>query len=848
MKRIESHRLFFHFCISLAFLGGTVWAQESPPSAGEQEPSESIDQAAEPGEEASSASQPVAAPDESPSFEDTIASVEETITSVRGQLEEISEEESALRDFLQSRLARLEALKNLYERQRTAANRAQELRQAIAQQRQAIDEFSEESIEEEPPYSIFYLDAVFSERDAVRRELETDERAIANSETAVTRARAALENAVTARRRAREALDANTDPVQTEQLTRALQLSILDERLAEERLAAAEALIEQAKLERDSSRAQMDFALVKAEFAEERTIFTEEELNTRLAELDERGEALDASLETLRGQLVDAENRYYDAQQQGLSPETIATREAGVTTLQRAVEYAELNRSLLSRQKELWETRRNLFLGGEPARFDDWLADAQAVQSEMESARATVEARLTDLRNKQLDIEKRLLSSDIADETKAVLEQQLELLRDRESHARDYLASLISTEQLAQRIRQRLNERLNVMSWEDRWEQFKSRFNKVWTRDVLVIPGAETGEEDWLELGDIIWVGVVFLIVVVAGSAFRRTARRLLKRYIKTHSVEERETLSRDILIVLMNDTKGWIVFLLAAFIAAGTLDLSERPEKFVWGGLYAVLLAQFGIYATSVFQKGVERTRRRWAAEDPSSVSGLGLLSFFGRMIIWVVIVLWAIHLMGRDITAFVAGLGIGGVAIAFALQNILSDIFNSVAIILDKPFVVGDFVKVGTELGTIENIGIKTTRIRALSGEQLVVNNTDLLGSRIQNYKRMEERRVVFHLGVIYGTPKEKLELIPEICRNAVESQDLTRFDRAHFFQYGNFSLNFEIVYYVLSPDYLVYMDRHEAINLHIYSRFEEEGIEFAYPTQEIILQRKPSGTEEA
>jgi small-conductance mechanosensitive channel len=192
----------------------------------------------------------------------------------------------------------------------------------------------------------------------------------------------------------------------------------------------------------------------------------------------------------------------------------------------------------------------------------------------------------------------------------------------------------------------------------------------------------------------------------------------------------------------------------------------------------------------------------------------------------------------LGFDVTALVAGLGIGGIAIALAAQKILSDLFASLAIVVDQPFVVGDFVIVGSQMGTIERIGIKTTRIRSLSGEELICSNADLLGSRINNYKRMTERRVVFTIGVTYQTPADKVEKLPGMLRTAVESQDQVRFDRAHLARYGDFALVYEIVYWVLTPDYNLYMDIQQRINFSIYRQLQDEGIEFAYPTQTIHM----------
>ena len=196
----------------------------------------------------------------------------------------------------------------------------------------------------------------------------------------------------------------------------------------------------------------------------------------------------------------------------------------------------------------------------------------------------------------------------------------------------------------------------------------------------------------------------------------------------------------------------------------------------------------------------------------------------------------------LGIDITALIAGLGIGGIAIALAAQNILGDLFSSLSIILDNPFETGDFVIFGDETGTIERIGIKTTRVRSLTGEEIVVSNSDLLSTRIRNFRRMNERRGQFVLGVEYGTPIDKLERIPSIIRAIIDEHPKTRFDRVHFKEYGNFSLNFEAVYYVNSREYQVFMDAVQDINFSIYRAFTDAGIQFAFPTQTLHVIKNP------
>jgi small-conductance mechanosensitive channel len=192
----------------------------------------------------------------------------------------------------------------------------------------------------------------------------------------------------------------------------------------------------------------------------------------------------------------------------------------------------------------------------------------------------------------------------------------------------------------------------------------------------------------------------------------------------------------------------------------------------------------------------------------------------------------------MGYNVTTIVAGLGIGGIAVALAAQNILGDLFNYFVIFLDRPFEIGDFIIIDEKKGVVEHIGIKTTRLKSLSGEQLVVANSDLTSSRIHNYKRMENRRALFNINVVYNTSYENLKSIPELLKSIVLEQELAEFDRSHFLAYGDSSLTFEIVYYVKDSRYVIFADVQQAINLRIFEEFSKRGIEFAFPTRTLYI----------
>ncbi len=245
--------------------------------------------------------------------------------------------------------------------------------------------------------------------------------------------------------------------------------------------------------------------------------------------------------------------------------------------------------------------------------------------------------------------------------------------------------------------------------------------------------------------------------------------------------------------------------------------------------------------FVLSVFEYSVEKYLLRSKEMDLTKQQSIKVIANVIKIIVWALAVIIILDNFGIKISALMAGLGIGGVAVALASQAVLGDMFNYFTIFFDRPFALGDFIIVGEYMGTVEHIGIKTTRLRSLGGEQLVFSNTDLTNSRVRNYKRMEQRRVMFQFGVTYETPIETLEAIPEIIRKIIEKFDDTVFDRAHFMKYGDFSLVFEVVYYVLSSDYNRYMDVQHEINIDMMRVFKLKNIEFAYPTQKIFLHQQ-------
>lgn len=298
-----------------------------------------------------------------------------------------------------------------------------------------------------------------------------------------------------------------------------------------------------------------------------------------------------------------------------------------------------------------------------------------------------------------------------------------------------------------------------------------------------------------------------------------------------------------DVLIEIFRKVKPPFYFFVALYFGVKALVLPELAVNiinvlFIVAIVYEVIrgLERLVDY---FMDKYLARVRKSEESRE-TSVSMIKTLKLFFRVALWMIGIVMVLGNLGVNITSLVASLGIGGVAIALALQNILSDIFSSFSIYLDKPFVLGDFIQVGNNRGVVEKIGIKSTRLRTPEGEELIISNQELTTARVQNFRRMEKRRAQFTLGVVYGISADKLEKIPGLIKEIVNSIEKAEFDRCNFASYGDSSLNFEVVYDVTSREYREFMETGEKVNLAIYKKFEKEGIDFAYPTQTIILEK--------
>ncbi|HJR09875.1 MAG TPA: mechanosensitive ion channel family protein [Rhodanobacteraceae bacterium] len=349
---------------------------------------------------------------------------------------------------------------------------------------------------------------------------------------------------------------------------------------------------------------------------------------------------------------------------------------------------------------------------------------------------------------------------------------------------------------------------------------------------------------DWLLHGQ--WFGNPALAWVIAGAC-------ALLGYLVVHSVAlflnarlsklalrtQRQGLyvAADVAAA----TRGWLLLLIAIVVAVDFLHFGHTAEQtgHVRRALYlltCVLVGmQLAFWVSRLLASWLNRSASRDGARPVNPVM-LGVLTWVVQFVVWVTLILVLLNQGGINITAFVASLGVGGVAVALALQNVLGDLFASISIGLDKPFEVGDSIAFDSGQGTVTKVGIKSTRIQSLSGEELAVSNSVLLKSLIHNYSRMKQRRVVFNFRLPFDTPRDKLPTVVERVRSFIEREKPTRFDRGYLSGFGDYGLDFEFVYYVLDPGYNTFVEIQQRINLAMLEAWDELGIEFAVPARKV------------
>lgn len=479
-------------------------------------------------------------------------------------------------------------------------------------------------------------------------------------------------------------------------------------------------------------------------------------------------------------------------------------------------ESAARRDELLEASKLIWQRRYAVFNGvAESSKQAEWRKSAKQQLEQIGPEESNLRFWLGDWQTRLASLEGKIDNAQAPGADNGIARQRQQVVQIIDS-IQSLLGALENYRRLQQKLIDEIDVRTSHRSWRD-WLEVSMNY-KVYDNSMLAWSRA---------LASLL---MTFLLLYFI--------RWILIRRLKYLEEPGRVSLAGGFLNTIKRANSIFFL-MLGVFVASRFLTLDLESKKTIYDLTKVAIVFQAAVWGSGLVRSWVFLILARRTKRDGASMGALTIFNFASQVILWSFALLLILQSLGIDVTALVAGLGIGGIAVALSLQRILNDLFSSLSIVLDKPFVVGDFVVFDDFFGAIEHIGIKTTRIRSLSGEQIVCSNGDLLNTRIRNFKRMNERRVVFKIGVVYQTPEETLSKIPAMIREIIEERENARFDRAHFASYGDFALLFETVYYVMSPDYNLYMDVQQAINLEIFKRFRDDNIQFAYPSQSIYLQ---------
>lgn len=326
---------------------------------------------------------------------------------------------------------------------------------------------------------------------------------------------------------------------------------------------------------------------------------------------------------------------------------------------------------------------------------------------------------------------------------------------------------------------------------------------------------------------------VIFIGIIIILKIFKVIILARLKSLAKKTKTE-----FDDVLINIFSKVKPPFYFWIALYFAIKSLTFPKLINDIVYILFVVIIIYEIIRALEKIIDYVIKRYSQNEKDTSPAMTSALKIIL---KIVLWILGIILILSNLGVNVTSLIASLGIGGIAVALALQNVLEDIFSSFSIYIDKPFQVNDFIMVDESKGTVEKIGLKTTRLRSMDGEELIISNKELTNARVKNYRRIEKRRISFKVGVIYGTAEEKLKKVPQIIKEIVDDIKLAEFDRCNFIDFGEFSLSFETVFFIGVSDYPEVLNIQEKIYLEIYKRFNKEGIEFAYPTQTIFVEKK-------
>ncbi len=588
------------------------------------------------------------------------------------------------------------------------------------------------------------------------------------------------------------------------------------------------------KQEKTVLQTHVELLKLQVEFLQTHAVFSQDELQDQLQHIDKDEFALNRDLARIKEQQLTVKNSLDQSRkkldsanpgdQDRIEVDTEALR-LKLKALKTKVDTATRRIELLDTWKEVWQKRYDIFNQSiELATLTKWRNKANQQLKQIDHEDAAVNLWLADWRSRQITLSNKM------DNEQKMAPDEIRGLTQQRKHMNSIIddfqglhTELENSRRLQTKLVDEISTRTSQRSWSD-W--FKLAVDYKINANTML---------DWS-------YALVSALITFALLFFLRW---ILIRRLKYLGESTDASLINGFLASIKH-ANIFFFLMMAVYVASQFLTFSLETTTTIGKLTKVAFVFQATVWASSFVRSWVFRVLSRRTKRDGASMGALTIFNFTSQVILWSIALLLILQNLGIDVTALVAGLGIGGVAVALSMQQILKDVFSSLSIVLDKPFVIGDFIIFDDFMGCIEHIGIKTTRIRSLTGEQIICSNGDLLNTRIRNYKRMQERRVMFNIGVVYQTSAEKLPEISVMFREIIEAQENIRFDRAHFSSYTDFALLFEIVYYVLSPDYNIYMDIQQEINLEIFKRFQEAGIEFAYPTQSLYIKNVSNADE--
>lgn len=816
-----SKRTLYRSVIDLSLGMLVFWLAQSALAQETAQPAPGEAEAAKPALSAEEALDPV---DRIKAARQEVASA---IESVRKALAGGSASGSDRTAVLNRQLETLKQLDSVFERQLAAE---QEIETLAVEERKYLEAANMLETGDDP-VPVSELDNASSELSAQTARLSALRAAVDQANAQVEQARAAVagkQKELAADEGEKSASsDAEPDSLR-------LQSARWELKQAEESLRLGELNLEREKRKLTVAEASVKLLERRLSLLAGRVQFTDKELEERLQQIEKEELELKRELRRMDGQQIANESRLHDARQRLANApldkleelsEEVESRRLAKESLETKISGLNKRVELIGTWNTAWRRRHAAINGiGKPVEWVKWKEEAVDALAALDQTERAVILLLQDWKKQLISIENKLSNSERDGGSSARwLEQQHQSVESLIDHLRDQDAYLEKTRGLLQKVVESVNDRTEHRSWRELAE--------------LVLDTELNGNRvrDW-GLALVAVSGLFSLLVFV-----RNFLISALQRYL-----ERRQNVLIGEFFAGVRQTRTVFLLMVSVFASTLLLHLDPTLSGIIRKLTIVTLLFQVSTWVSYFLRVWVFDYLGKKTKRDQTSLGALSIFNSLSQLAVWSLALLLALQNFGVDITALAAGLGIGGVAVALALQRILGDLLSSLSIAFDKPFVAGDFIIFDQLMGTVEHIGIKTTRIRSLDGEQIVCANSDLLNTRIRNFKRMRERRVAFQIGLVYHTPYEKLVKVPSLLRNAVEAQANIRFDRAHFKAYGEFSLLFEVVYYVLSADYNDYMNVQQGINLMIFESFQNEGLQFALPVRSLYLQGVPQAGE--